>query len=98
MRHDLADFLFKTSVDHAIRFVENEQAALAQGKTAAVEHVLEAAGRRDDKVDAAAQLGDLIGEIDAADAQHRAKLGKAGARDRGALLDADVVNLARKLA
>ena len=71
-RHQLADALDvgdEAHVEHAVGFVDDEQFAAGEQQLAALGMVEQAAGRRDQHIDAAQQLGVLVVERDAADDQ-----------------------------
>ncbi len=76
-RNELADALDvgdEAHVEHAVGFVDDEKLDAAEQQPAALEMVEQAAGRRDQHVDAARELGILIVERDAADHQRDIEL------------------------
>src|ERR1700722_6976576 len=76
-RHQLADALDvgdETHVEHAIGLVDDEELDAAEQEPSALVMVEQAAGRRDQHVAAAHQLGVLIVERDAADDQRDVEL------------------------
>ena len=94
-RHELADPLDirdETHVEHAIGLVDDKEFDAAEQKLAALEMVEQAAGRGDQDIDAAGDLGILVPEGHAADEE----------RDRQAALGAVAgkvfLHLCRKLA
>ena len=76
-RHQLADALDvgnEAHVEHAVGFVDDENLDAGQEKAAALGEVEQAAGRGDDHVGAAGDLGLLIAERDAADQEREVQL------------------------
>ena len=76
-RHQLADALDvgdETHVEHAVGFVDHQQFDAGEQQAAALGMVEQAAGRRDQDVDAADQLGVLVAERHAADDQRDVEL------------------------
>ena len=76
-RYELADALDvgdETHVQHAIGLVDDEELDAAEQKPSALVMVEQAAGRRDQNIDAAHQLGVLVVERDAADDQRDVEL------------------------
>ncbi len=88
-RHQLADALDvgnETHVEHAVGFVDHQQLDAGEQQPPALEVIEQAAGRRDQHVDAARELGVLVVERDAADDQRDVEL-LAGAVLLEAFLD-----------
>ena len=76
-RHQLADALDvgdEAHVEHAVGFVDHQQFDAGEQQASALGMVEQAAGRRDQHVDAAHQLGVLIVERNAADDQRDVEL------------------------
>ncbi len=76
-RHQLADALDvgnEAHVQHAVGFVDDEQLNAGEQQAATLEMVEQAAGRCDEHVNAAHQLGVLIAEGDAANEQRHVQL------------------------
>ena len=71
---DPLDVRDETHVEHAVGLVDDEQLDAGQQQLAALDMVEQAAGRRDQHVDAAGDLGILVAEGDAADQQCDRKL------------------------
>ena len=72
--HQLADALDvgnEAHVEHAVGFVDHQDLDAGQQDLAALGEIEQAAGRRDQHVGAAGDLGFLVGEGDAADQQAR---------------------------
>ena len=75
--HQLADLLDvgnEAHVEHAVGLVDDEDLDAAEHQLAAFEEVEQAAGRGDQHVGAAHDLGFLVGEGDAADQQRHVQL------------------------
>ena len=73
-RHQLADALDvgnEAHVEHAVGFVDDQQFDAGEQQPAALEMIEQAAGRGDQHVDAARELGVLVVERDAADQRAR---------------------------
>ena len=69
-RHELADALDvgdETHVEHAVGFVDHQELDAGEQQLAALQMIEQAAGRRDQHVDAAHQLVVLVAERNAAD-------------------------------
>ena len=75
---DVFDGGQKTHVEHAVHFVEDQDVDVAQADLAGLQVIDEAAGRGDDDVDAAFELGALHAVADAAEDGDRADIGKTG--------------------
>ena len=76
-RHQLADALDvgdEAHVEHAVGFVDHQQLDAGEQQASALGMIEQAAGRRDQHVDAAHQLGVLIAERHAADDQRDVEL------------------------
>ena len=76
-RNELADALDvgdEAHVEHAVGFVDDEQLDAVEQQPSALEMVEQAAGRRDQHIDAARELGVLVVERDAADDQRDVEL------------------------
>ena len=76
-RHQLADALDvgdESHVEHAVGFVDDQDLDAGQQDLAAIGEVEQAAGRRDQHVGAAGDLGLLVGEGNAADQQRDVEL------------------------
>ena len=76
-RHQLADALDvgdEAHVEHAVGFVDDQELDAGEQQPPALEMIEQAAGRRDQHVDAARQLGVLVVERDAADDQRDVEL------------------------
>ena len=87
-RHQLADALDvgdEAHVEHAVGFVDHQQLDAGHQQPAALVMVEQAAGRRDQHVDAAHQLGVLVVERDAADDQRDGELVLGAVFDEGFL-------------
>src|SRR5262249_35570902 len=88
-RHQLADTLDvgdEAHVEHAVGFVDDQELDACEQQPTALEVIEQAAGRRDQHVDAAQELAVLVVERDAADDQRHVEL-LAGAVFGEALLD-----------
>ena len=87
-RHQLADALDvgnEAHVEHAVGFVDDEQLDAGHQQPAALVMVEQAAGRRDQHIDAARELGVLVVERDAADDQRDGQLVLGAVFDEGFL-------------
>lgn len=59
LRHNLANLRLEPHVQHPIRLVHNEISDTAEVRLLRLQHVNEAAGRRDDDLDTTLQIPDL---------------------------------------
>jgi hypothetical protein len=73
-RHNVAYVLLEAKVDHAVRLVHAKVPAVIEHETPLLEHVLKAARRRDDDMEALAQYARLVAHADSADAKERVQV------------------------
>src|SRR4029078_2890355 len=87
-RHDPLDVRDETHVEHPVRFVENDYLDMRQIDALLLDVVEQAAWRGDEDLDAGADDGQLLLDVDAAEYAGRAKTGVL-AVDLDLILDLD---------
>jgi hypothetical protein len=73
-RHNVTYVLLEAKIDHTVRLVHAKVSAVIEHETPLLEHVLKAARRRDDDVEALAQYTRLVAHADSADAKERVQV------------------------